>query len=240
MSALQSADLVRIWEQGWGRGPIGRTLTILGAALPERSPDQLADLSLGARDAALLRLRQQLFGPALAGYAECPQCGERLEYSLDTGALLGTAPAAGPPPALVVGAVTVHYRLPTTRDLAAAAACSSVDGARRGLVQRCVWQAGQGGELLAPDQLPESVVSALAVQLALADPQAEILLDLACPACSHAWQHLFDIASFLWLEIAAAVRSLLAEVATLARTYGWSEADILAMSPLRRQFYLDL
>jgi hypothetical protein len=32
----------------------------------------------------------------------------------------------------------------------------------------------------------------------------------------------------------------LREVHTLAWAYGWREADILAMSPARRQFYIEL
>jgi hypothetical protein len=50
---------------------------------------------------------------------------------------------------------------------------------------------------------------------------------------------MFDIVSFLWTEIAAEAKRLLREVHILASAYGWREADIFSLSPLRRQFYLE-
>ncbi len=72
------------------------------------------------------------------------------------------------------------------------------------------------------------------------DPQAEILLDVACPACGHAWQTLLDIVDFVWREVSAGATRLLEEVHTLARAYHWREADILALSSRRRQAYLEM
>jgi hypothetical protein len=73
-----------------------------------------------------------------------------------------------------------------------------------------------------------------------ADPQAEVQLALACPACRHQWQVSFDIVSYFWSEINARSQRLLWEVHALASAYGWREADILAISPQRRQFYLEM
>jgi hypothetical protein len=50
----------------------------------------------------------------------------------------------------------------------------------------------------------------------------------------------FDIASYFWDEINAWANRILREVHILASRYGWSERDILALSPWRRQFYLDM
>lgn len=72
------------------------------------------------------------------------------------------------------------------------------------------------------------------------DPQAEVLLQLTCPSCQREWMITFDIVSFLWIEIHAHAKRLLQEVHTVARAYGWHEADILALSPVRRQFYLEM
>jgi hypothetical protein len=68
----------------------------------------------------------------------------------------------------------------------------------------------------------------------------DVQLSLACPACKRQWETAFDIASFLWGEIHAWAQRVLREVATLARVYGWREADILSMSAGRRQAYLEL
>ena len=63
---------------------------------------------------------------------------------------------------------------------------------------------------------------------------------MTCPACGRFWQAAFDIASYLWSELDALAQRLLGEVHTLARAYGWREADVLSMSPWRRQFYLEM
>ena len=61
-----------------------------------------------------------------------------------------------------------------------------------------------------------------------------------CPGCGHDWQPVFDIARFLWQELHAWALHMLREVDTLAASYHWAEADILALSPRRRQAYLEL
>jgi hypothetical protein len=46
--------------------------------------------------------------------------------------------------------------------------------------------------------------------------------------------------TFFWKEIAAHAKRLLREVHILAAAYKWREADILAMNPNRRQYYLEM
>ena len=77
-------------------------------------------------------------------------------------------------------------------------------------------------------------------QTPLASPGAMPGQILNCPTCGNQWQLFFDIAAFLWLKIEMQARRLLREVHTLARAYGWREADILALSPWRRQAYLEM
>jgi hypothetical protein len=88
--------------------------------------------------------------------------------------------------------------------------------------------------------LPEAVVQELSGRLARADRQADIALDLRCPECAGSWSATFDIAAFLWAEISVRAKQLLGDVHALAWAYGWSEADILAMSDARRQCYLGM
>ena len=76
--------------------------------------------------------------------------------------------------------------------------------------------------------------------MAEADPLADIQLDLTCPSCERRWRAVFDIVSFLWTEIEVWAWRTLSDVHTLARAYGWSERDILTLSPTRRQFYLEM
>jgi hypothetical protein len=46
--------------------------------------------------------------------------------------------------------------------------------------------------------------------------------------------------SFFWNEINTWAYRMLRDVHALATAYGWREADIVAMSPWRRQVYLDM
>jgi hypothetical protein len=72
------------------------------------------------------------------------------------------------------------------------------------------------------------------------DPGADVRIGLSCPACQHGWTLGFDIVSFIWGEIEDWAQRLLADVHVLAQAYGWSERDILALSPTRRQLYLEM
>jgi hypothetical protein len=246
--ALSGPALLWAAEAGAAQHPLDRALTLLAAALPDVPRDRLAALSVGERDALLLALRERQLGAALAAYAECPRCGERLEFTLDAAALRGGTPpavAAEAPEhvyALAVDGYALRFRLPDSRDLAAVVLGSGGDPAagQALLVRRCVLRAARDGADVGPDDLPAAVLVALAERMAEADPRAETLLDLRCPACDHAWQVLFDPGAFLWTELAVQARRLLREVHTLARAYGWREADTLALSPWRRRCYLEL
>jgi hypothetical protein len=72
------------------------------------------------------------------------------------------------------------------------------------------------------------------------DPQADIRIALTCPQCGHGWNAQFDISGYLWTEIDQWAHQTLNAVHRLARAYGWSERDILELSPVRRQLYLGL
>jgi hypothetical protein len=96
------------------------------------------------------------------------------------------------------------------------------------------------GQLVAADQLDEDTVTALSERMSELDPQGDVQLALNCPLCSHHWDAPLDIVSFVWGEIHAWAVRLLHDVHALALAYSWRESDILAMSPWRRQAYLEL
>ena len=89
------------------------------------------------------------------------------------------------------------------------------------------------------EDLPPEVVRALSEAMAARDPQAEVRLRLVCPACGSDRIALLDVVTFLWTGIRTRAERLMREVSDLARAYGWSETDILSMSPARRRFYLE-
>ena len=54
------------------------------------------------------------------------------------------------------------------------------------------------------------------------------------------WVVVFDIAGFLCQEIDHWAGRMLRTVSKLAAAFGWSEREILRISPLRRQLYLGM
>lgn len=243
MRPLSALEILQVWEIGHPQHPLDRALTMLSFALPEMTGNELVHLSIGQRDALLLTLREMTLGSSLESFAECPQCQESLEFTLNVADLKAIAP--NPLPSAPVYLLTIedfelHFRLPDSQDLAAIVSCEDLLTASQLLTQRCIQQVSQNGDAIDFSQLSTNMLNQLANRIAECDPQAEILLDLICPACQHSWQILLDIVTFFWTELSAQAKRLLREVHTLARCYGWREADILSMSAMRRQFYLEL
>jgi len=233
---------VRIWEVGLGQHPLDQAMTMLMPAYPEASRETLALLSIGQRDACLFKAREWTFGQRLSSLAVCPACREQIEFVLNM-ADMRIAPSIEPVDEVFTLSTEegeLHFRLPNSLDLAAIAGSQNLGDARNLLVQRCVLQASRDGIDVAVETLPETLIVALATHMDTCDPLATIEIPLDCPDCGHQWQILFDIVSFFWTEITAQAKRLLREVHTLASLYGWHEADILAMSSVRRQFYLEM
>jgi hypothetical protein len=136
----------------------------------------------------------------------------------------------------------LKFRLPNSRDLATLSGGQDEGNDRRKqLLARCLMEASTSeGESLQIEQLPETALQAMVQEMNRADSQSNLRINLTCPACGHCWEGLFDIVSFLWAEIDNWAERTLRTVHLLARAYGWREADILAMSPTRRQIYLEM
>src|SRR4051812_34299294 len=92
MRSLSASGLIEVWERGAGQLCVERAITMLSACT-EESADALWELSIGDRDARLLVLYAGLFGPTLEAFAECPRCGERLEYGVPAKDLAERRPA---------------------------------------------------------------------------------------------------------------------------------------------------
>jgi hypothetical protein len=241
MRSITAAELLNVWEDGRSSTPARRSLLFLTAMHPGSSQDVLASLSIGRRDAELLRLREALWGRRMAARAGCPACQERLELTLDIRDLLAMADgtAAGEM-CLAHGDLSVIFRIPTTGDVIAAEGAEDVDAARLLILERCLVSGERAGARVGAFELPAEVVGGIAESMAQADPLADIQLKIDCPSCKHRWRAAFDIVFFLWTEIEAWAGRILSEVHTLARAYGWREAEILALSATRRQFYLEM
>src|ERR1051325_1179032 len=241
MRALSAAELLSVWELASHQSAGQRCLALLAACSADASPEELAQLSIGQSDARLLSLRERTFGPQLAAIATCPACGEALEFAVNV------ADIRSPPPAHTNAQFeieredyAVQFRLPNNIDISTLDPDAVPQNNRQCLLSRCVLAARRAGADVAAADLPLDVVTAIADRMAEADPQADVQFALSCPACGHHWAAPFDIGSFLWSELDTRAVRLLNDVHTLASAYSWSEADILSMSPIRRQTYLEL
>ncbi len=240
MRSLSSSELLGIWEHGLAQSPIQRGLALLVATCPDKSPEELARLSVGERDGMLLTLREQTFGPKLVCLATCPSCGERLELILDVEDLRAKSSEQDATLTINADDLEVQFRLPNSFDIIAIADNQDIAATKQILIERCLVKVSHrsGEEYIG--QLPAEVMDAVEEKMAEADPQSDVQLALSCPACKHEWREAFDIVSFFWNEIHAWAQRILQEVHVLASVYCWSEAEILALSPWRRQAYLEL
>jgi len=240
MERLSANALLEHWEAGEGLSPVRQAQVLLDAAYPGLPADTLAGFTVGRRDALLLALRVQLFGSTVTAVASCPSCRETVETSFLVQDILVDAKDTGTPPFVIqVGPVRVTFRLPTAGDVLALEGFA-LEEARQRLLEACLIEARHKDGPVPASALSEAVVAAVVAEMAVHDPQAEILLGLACPSCSHTWTALFDVVGFMWKELEAWGHRLLREVHALGRAYGWAEREILAMPAARRRRYLEM
>lgn len=241
MRAFSDHEVLRVWETGLALHPVDRALTVLATAFPAAEWDVLAATSVGQRNERLMEVREANFGPGVSGVVGCPDCRETLEWTLDLDDVRARGgDANGEPTArFAADGYELLYQLPDSADLAAVVRAGDVEGGREALLDRCVVGARRGDTPVGTGSLPEQVVSGLAAEMEARDPGAETLLDFRCPSCGLGWQAHFDVLEFLWEEIRTRAERLLNEVHVLAGSHGWSEGDILGMSPVRRRFYLE-
>ncbi len=228
-------QLLNVWERGLQQESIERTLSMLRMAESE-NPEQF---TVGESDRRLLEVRELIFGPEITALAYCPECGNGLELNFDVADVKTAVPVSSAQLMLADGGYEASFRLLTLGDLQGARAAEE-SRLQRCLLERCLLSVRRGGVAVTADELPEGFIRELSRRMGDADPQAEIRLDLECAECHHQWLGEFDIESFLWDEIQAWASRMLKEVHQLAAAYGWSEQQILALSPLRRHVYLNL
>lgn len=237
MKTLSPHDLLTIWEGGQRQHAVDRALTILAHAYPEESHDYLAKLPLGTRDSRLMRIREQLFGSVAPCLHNCPTCRQPVEFEVHAGNLEARETSQNGQQ-LTCDEYCVTFRFFNSWDLAALANKPETTTAKSLLIERCIVEATRNDQHVDPQELPTHVLDQVQQSMVTSDPQAEVLIDLLCPDCRTSWQAVFDIATYLWTEIEDKAYRLLEDVHVLARAYGWKEAEVLALSDGRRQWYL--
>jgi hypothetical protein len=229
---MTQAEVLNLWDAGRQLGPLDRAVLMASAS----SVDHLsaADWPLGTRNRGLARLHCDAFGGMLRGYTVCHGCGEQLEFEFD-----GRNVAAPPATMLATDHQLIPvgkwiFRLPTSRDLAIAAAEAGEQAAAQRLLACCY------SGLEPATNWTDEDLEIIGQRLSEADPFAEIMLHFNCPACSASFDESLDLGDFVWAEIEAQATRIFQEVHALATAYGWSESEILALNPARRKAYVEL
>lgn len=249
-TAPDAGWLLTLWEQGLQAPRRQRDDALLACAHAAPPPQ-----ALGQRQVALLAAHAQWFGPALALRSACPACQAELAWEVDSAALsqtLAQMPAGSAEPGLTHAGGRLHLRAPQADDVDRAVAAGPQAYADA-LLAACVasWQPEPAtapdaapdtacAPLPAPADWPADLREAALARLEALDPAASVSFALDCPACGQAWDAPLDPGAALWRKVQAAAERLLQEIDLLARAYGWREADVLALSPLRRAAYLQL
>lgn len=206
---------------------LGRTPLDAGNALLTRcvslagEPIDAAALVLGDREILLREIYAETVAPSFEALVDC-ECGAAVQLEVDLRALAVPAPEPGPVHLVDIGAARLNVRLPCAGDLAVAMMSTDPPAA---LLRRCA-DAEDHDEILAD-------------AIAWLDPNAECAIVLECPDCAASTTAYLDATDLLRRTLSER-GDLLAQVDLLARTYGWSESDILSLPRRRRQRYLDL
>lgn len=233
MQPLTAPELLTVWEENWQRPPLWQGLALLAVACPDVPEATLLAMPVGRYNAQLLTLHRWHFGPSLTAVTACSACNGTVEVTLDVTSLCqqhGDLPAAWLE--INLGDDVIRFRVPTLGDLIATGAAATVEEGSQLLVQRCLERP--------PDELPPAALAAVTASMETADPLALIELGGTCPHCGHTWSAFLDVATLVWREVQHWAQRTLQDVHLLARAYGWREDEILRLSPVRRQTYLQM
>jgi hypothetical protein len=235
---LGAQQIIGVWERGRRASSHDRALLLAELALGPGV--ELAGLAIGDRDRALAEQRIATYGAVAPACVVCPACSEGLEFRVDFAAVcgLGEPGDRGGSFVIEIESFRVEFRLPSTADLLAIT--QNAAHGRAVLIERIILVAEREGDRVSPSSLPVSVIAALEAEIERLDPISDIRFGQTCPACQHRFVAPFDVARFCWHELDVDARRLLQEVDVLARVYGWSEAEILALSRARRSTYLEI
>jgi hypothetical protein len=225
-SLPNAQTLLALWEHGEREHPIDRVLSVL-AAFTQSPRHLLAALPVHRRDALLLACRGTVFGNSLDGVTNCRACGCRIDVAFELPDL--SAASLADQGTIEVDGGVVSFRVPDSRDLAAALQAPDVAVGLDLLVDRCILAGpADAAARRAIDDEIERLCDA-----------AWLDLKLACPECPNEFAVPIDVGRFFWEELSAHAERLIDETCRLAAHFGWAEADILALPERRRQRYLE-
>jgi hypothetical protein len=226
MTALSPGLLLETWARARHGAPAERAAALLEAAHPTEG---LEALPVGVRDRILLGLFEENFGSKLNGTGTCDACGTMVELGIDV-QLLTAHPIVEEAPVVEIEGAPATLRPPTVADVLAAADSAAPS---RCLAARCLGRTDEA-------TLDDDDVRRIGEALLAADPLLDPEIGVVCPECGASQAFGLDVAGFLWERVEARAERLMGEVHLLARAYGWSEREILALPAARRAVYLSM
>jgi hypothetical protein len=197
--------------------------------------DKIACLSMGDRERLLLSVTAQLLGNEIDLVTACGGCKTVMEVPVALDQLIAV------PPTVLEAAFQFESETgrwsATCRPLAAA---DLAQASRRDVLLAAVEQlANPAGQTVPPHDLPIDCEDALESALASLDPAAECSVALTCPSCDTEITALIDASTLLRTAFGNS-QTLYHDIYRMARSYHWSEHDILALPLQRRRRYLAL
>src|SRR5262249_9049057 len=201
-------------------------------------------LGVSTRDRLLLQMREASFGPHLDCRFDCSRCGTTLEFTESTQSLLVSFDEMTHESLTVEtegssAAYRMTLREVSSDDLEAAASVTDPGAARQVLIERCVRAEDAAGQCQPFSRWPAALLTHAVERLEALHAATQMVLRFDCPACAQHHAEAFDVAAFVWQEVADHAQRLLDDVHALAWAYGWSEAAVLRMHARRRRAYLE-
>ena len=187
---------------------------------------QAAELSAADRDRVLAAIFRRTFGERIQSTIACGTCGKRFDLDFALADLVRSLGGEAPDPdGTYRTAGGWRFRLPTGRDeLATVGAAPEVEAQLR---RACIVDGDPDDETLA------EALEAVA-------PLLDLDLDVTCAECGAPQAVHFDLQHYMLARLCDE-RSLRAyEVHLLARAYGWSLTELMALPRTQRRLYVDL
>jgi hypothetical protein len=222
---------------------LARCLVAPGDEPDAAARERVRALLVAERDRELVALRRLSLGPEVSARVPCPECGaeSEAEFSLDTLPLDFEPPPRELTVMLPDGAA--RLRLPTAGDQEELldAGLRSEAEERSWLLARCLLSYGDretGFDRDFARGLPVAARTALEAALEGQLPDLDLEMAVTCSQCGAAILAPFDVPVFFFFELTGRAHALLRDVHRIARTYHWSERDILTLTLDRRLGYL--
>jgi hypothetical protein len=194
-------------------------------------------LPLTDLDTLLFLIRQAICGDLIRAEARCPVpgCGARIDVAFHTSDYLAHHTPRVPANVVPEGMeawyrlrdTALRFRVPTGADLIAV---MGEPRPARALIQRCV----------DPPDVPARLLRRIERAMeALAPVLSRDVLG-SCPECGRTIPLYFDHQRFCLHELQDSAALVYEEIHLLARQYGWSQAEILALPRHRRAAYAEM